>query len=86
MTAGPCESLAKIELISHDGAHGAYLRGVSEPVPCTHSTATSPTNSTTSSAVRGEASVDNTDTGRYFIGEASELLAALSLDPPPNLM
>src|SRR4029453_19146869 len=33
----------------------------------------------TTSAVRGEASLDNTDTGRYFIGEASELLAALRL-------
>jgi hypothetical protein len=33
MTAGPCMSLVKIELISHDGAHGAYLRGVSEPAP-----------------------------------------------------
>ena len=30
-------------------------------MPCTHSTATSPTNPTTSSAVRGEASVDNSD-------------------------
>src|SRR3954467_3253631 len=56
MTPGPSVSLAKIELISHDRAHSAYRRGVSSAKPRLY-TATSPHHSTTSSAVRGDASV-----------------------------
>ena len=55
MTAGPCVSLAKIELISHDGGHGAYLRASANP---RLHTATSHHDPTTSSAVRGDASVE----------------------------